>query len=88
MQLLLYPSTFLESLHNSAFKTFANKKPVFFLEEWDKFIKSIGPKPTKETLFSYTCSRCAVIPCMNRQAQFHDMKMLRKLVKTPELLET
>jgi hypothetical protein len=81
------PSSFLENLHNSAFKTFANKKPIFYLEEWDKFAKAIGPSPTKEELFSYTCSRCAVIPCMNRQAPFYDKKILQKLVKTPEVLE-
>jgi len=81
------PSSFLENLHSSAFKTFANKKSIFFVEEWDKFVKSIGPKPTKEDLFNYTCSRCAVIPCMNRQAPFHDKKILQKLVKSPELLE-
>lgn len=82
------PSSFMESLFNSAFKTFANKKSIFFLETWDKFTKSIGSSPTKEALFSYTCSRCAVIPCMNRQAQFYDPKKLSKLVKEPNLLET
>ncbi len=81
------PSSFLESLFNSAFKTFANKKSIFFLENWDKFVKTTGPNPSKEDLFSYACSRCAVIPCMNRQAPFYDKKMFRKLVKTPELLE-
>ncbi|MGY5859951.1 MAG: hypothetical protein RTU63_11330 [Candidatus Thorarchaeota archaeon] len=81
------PSTFLENLHSSAFKTFANKKIVFFLEDWDKFTKSVGQNPTIEALFSYTCSRCAVIPCMNRQAPFHDKKMFKKLVQTPEILE-
>ena len=81
------PSSFLESLFNSAFKTFANKKSIFFLENWDKFVKTTGPNPSKENLFSYACSRCAVIPCMNRQAPFYDKKMFRKLVKTPELLE-
>ena len=80
------PSSFLESLFNSAFKTFANKKSIFFLENWDKFVKTTGPNPSKEDLFSYACSRCAVIPCMNRQAPFYDKKMLRKLVKTPELV--
>ena len=79
---------FLENLHNTAFKTFANKKPIFLLEEWDKFSKSVGQNPTKEDLFSYTCSRCAVIPCMNRQTPFHDKKMIQKLAKAPELLTT
>lgn len=82
------PSSFLENLHNSAFRTFAHKKSIFYLEEWDKFTKSVGPNPTKEDLFSYTCSRCAVIPCMNRQAPFHDKRMFGKLVKEPDLLET
>jgi len=82
------PSSFLENLHNSAFKTFANKKTIFLLEAWDKFNKAVGSTPTKETLFSYTCSRCAVISCMNRQMEFYDKKMFRKLAKTPELLET
>ena len=82
------PSSFLESLHDSAFKTFAIKKPIFFIEAWDKFTKSVGLKPTKEELFKYTCSRCAAIPCMNRQAPFYDKKLFGKLVKEPELLET
>lgn len=81
------PSSFVESLFKSAFKLFANKKSIFFLENWDKFIKSTGQNPSKEDLYRYTCSRCAVIPCMNRQAPFYDTKMLRKLVTTPELLE-
>lgn len=82
------PSAFLENLHISAFNTFANKKPIFFLENWNKFVKSVGLKPTKEDLFNYTCSRCAAIPCMNRLAPFHDKKMLSKLVKAPENLIT
>ena len=80
------PSSFLDSLHSSAFKTFATKKPIFYLEEYDKFRKAVGSNPTKEELFSYTCSRCAVIPCMNRQAPFHNKKLFRKLGKEPELL--
>jgi len=80
------PSSFLESLHSSAFSTFANKKPIFFLEDTSKFMKRVGSNPTKEDLFKYTCSRCAVIPCMNRQAPFHDPKLLKKLVKEPDIL--
>jgi len=82
------PSSFLESLHNSAFKMFASKKVIFYIETLDMFTKSVGANPTKEELYSYTCSRCAVIPCMNRQAPFYDKKMFEKLVKEPELLET
>jgi hypothetical protein len=78
------PATFLDSLYNSAFKTFAIKKNIFFYEDWDKFGKKIGKKPTSHDLFKYACSRCSVIPCMNRQAPFFDKKMLQKLAKDPE----
>ena len=80
------PSSFLKNLHSSTFKTFATKKPAFFLEDWDEFAKSVGSNPTKEDLFNYTCSRCAIIPCMNRQAPFHDNKLFKKLAKMPETL--
>ncbi len=78
------PSTFLENLHSSAFLTFAAKKSIFYGENWKEFAKSVGTNPSKEDLFKYTCSRCSVIPCMNRQAPFFDSKMLQKLVKSPE----
>ncbi|TFG31432.1 hypothetical protein EU527_12450 [Candidatus Thorarchaeota archaeon] len=78
------PATFLENLHNSAFMTFATKKSIYYGEDWKKFTKTIGTNPSKEDLFQYTCSRCAVIPCMNRQAPFFDRKLLQKLVKSPE----
>lgn len=81
------PSSFLESLHTSAFSTFANKKPIFFLEDLSKFVKRVGSNPSKEDLFCYTCTRCAVIPCMNRQAPFYDEKMFKKLVKEPDTLD-
>lgn len=81
------PSSFLESLHSSAFRTFAGKKVTFSFELWNDFQKSIGDNPTKERLFGYTCSRCAVIPCLNRQAPYYDQKLFEKLVKEPELLE-
>jgi len=80
------PASFLKNLHNSTFKTFATKKPAFFLEDWDKFAKSVGQNPTKEDLYNYTCSRCAIIPCMNRQEPFQDKKLFKKLAKMPETL--
>lgn len=77
------PSTFLENLHSSAFMTFASKKSVFYGEDWKGFSKSVGKTPSKKDLFQYACSRCAVIPCLNRQAQFHDKKLLQSLAKSP-----
>lgn len=81
------PSSFLEKLHNSAFMTFATKKTIFYGDEWKKFVKVVGTSPSREELFQYTCSRCSVIPCMNRQAPFFDQKLLQKLVKIPESSE-
>jgi hypothetical protein len=80
--------SFLEKLYNSAFKTIANKKSSFFLQEWDEFIESVTTHPKSEDLLRYTCSRCAVIPCMNRLTPFYDKKMLKKLVKQPDLLDS
>ena len=80
--------SFIERLYNSAFKTIANKKSTFYLEEYDKFIKSVTTHPKSEDLLRYTCSRCAIIPCMNRLVPFYDKKMLKKLVKEPEIPES
>ena len=77
------PSSFLENLHSSVLMTVATKKPVFYGEDWKEFAKSVRENPTREDLFQYTCSRCSVIPCMNRQAPFHDQKLLQNLVKSP-----
>ena len=78
------PESFLENLHGSAFMTFASKKSVFYGEDWKGFAASVGRAPSKEDLYRYTCSRCAVIPCLNRQAPFYDKKTLQALVKSPE----
>jgi len=80
------PSTFLERLYDSAFRTFGGKKPSFFLETWENFVKSVGTKPDKDSLIGYACSRCSVIPCLNRQTPFYDKKLLKKIVEEPELL--
>ncbi len=76
--------TFLENLHSSAFITFASKKSVFYGEEYKEFTRAVGDTPSKEILFQYTCSRCSVIPCLNRQAPFYSNKILQNLVKAPE----
>jgi hypothetical protein len=80
------PSAFLERLHESGFRTFGSKKPSFFLEPWEAFVKSVGAKPDKESVIKYTCSRCSVIPCLNRQAPFYDGRLLKKIAENPELL--
>ncbi|TFG28504.1 hypothetical protein EU527_17245 [Candidatus Thorarchaeota archaeon] len=79
------PTMFLENLHSSAFMTFAAKKLVYYGEDWKKFTKTVGTNPRIEDLIRYTCSRCSVIPCMNRQAPFYDAKLLRNLIRLPEV---
>jgi hypothetical protein len=78
------PSSFLERLYDSAFRVFGGKKQSFFFEVWEDFVKSVGSKPEKDTLIKYTCSRCSVIPCLNRQAPFYDKKLLKKIAQEPE----
>jgi hypothetical protein len=80
------PATFLERLFESAFRAFGSKKPAFFFETWEDFVKAVGSSPEKDSLIKYTCSRCAVIPCLNRQTPFYDNKLLKKIAREPELL--
>lgn len=81
------PSTVPNRLYETAFRTFGSKKSSFFLETWEDFAKSVGTKPDKETLIDYVCSRCSVIPCLNRQAPFHDSKLLKRIVEDPDLID-
>jgi hypothetical protein len=71
----------LDSIYNSA-----NKKKTFFGGSKDEFLKEVGSSPDVQTFVNYACSRCAVIPCLNRQASFYDKKMFKKLAETPEIL--
>lgn len=81
------PGAFLENLHSSAYRTFVAKKSIFYSEDWQHFSKAVGTSPSKDDLYRYTCSRCAVIPCMNRLAPFYDSKLFQRLVKLPDLSE-
>jgi hypothetical protein len=80
------PAVILERLYDSAFRTIGGKKAAFFLEPWEAFVKALGPRPEIESVIKYTCTRCAVIPCLNRQASFHDSKLLKKIARDPEML--
>ncbi len=76
----------LDSIYNSAILTFSDKKKTFFGGSRDEFLKAVGSSPNVQTFVEYACSRCAVIPCLNRQAPFFDKKMFKKLAEEPELL--
>ncbi|MHA2026004.1 MAG: hypothetical protein ACW98U_08900 [Candidatus Thorarchaeota archaeon] len=76
----------LDSIYNSAILTFGDKKKTFFGGTKDEFLKAAGDSPEVQTLVEYACSRCAVIPCLNRQASFYDQKLFKKLAQNPELL--
>ncbi len=76
----------LDNIYNSAILTFSDKKKTFFGGTKDEFLKAVGSKPKVQTFVEYACSRCAVIPCLNRQAPFYDKKMFKKLAASPEIL--
>ncbi len=76
----------LDSIYNSAIHTFGDKKRTFFAGIKSDFIKAVGNSPDIQTMVEYACSRCAVIPCLNRQAPFFDKKLFKKLAETPEIL--
>jgi hypothetical protein len=76
----------IDSIYNSAILTFGDKKKTFFGGTREEFLKSIGDNPEIQTFVDYACSRCVVIPCLNRQTPFHDQNLYKKLVRNPELL--
>lgn len=76
----------LDSIYNSAILTFGDKKATFFGGSKQEFLKAVGKNPDIQTFVNYACSRCAVIPCLNRQVSFYDQKFFKRLAQNPELL--
>ncbi|MFX1485317.1 MAG: hypothetical protein ACFFCP_19260 [Promethearchaeota archaeon] len=76
----------LDSIFDSAILTFGDKKKTFFGGSRNEFLKAVGSSPNVQTFVEYACSRCAVIPCLNRQAPFFDKKLFKRLAEEPELL--
>ncbi len=76
----------LDSIYNSAILAFGEKKKTFFGGTKEEFLKAVGSNPEVQTFIEYACSRCAVIPCLNRQDPFYDKKMFKKLASSPEIL--
>ena len=80
------PRAFLVTLQTLVFDNVASKKAVFFGASGDEIKKALGDNPSIEDVVNYVCSRCAVVACLNRQTQFYDQKLFKKLIKKPELL--
>ena len=76
----------IDNIYKSAILAFSDKKRTFFGGTKDEFLKAVGSNPDVQTFVEYACSRCAVIPCLNRQALFYDKKMFKKLAVSPEIL--
>ncbi|MHA2068919.1 MAG: hypothetical protein ACXABY_31540 [Candidatus Thorarchaeota archaeon] len=80
------PRAFLVTLQTLVFDNVASKKAVFFGATGDEIKKALGDNPAIEDVVNYVCSRCAVVACLNRQTQFYDQKLFKKLIRQPELL--
>ena len=79
---------FLDTIYRTAISAFGEKKETFFLPSKKMFEVIVNKSPDMRVLVEVVCSRCAVIPCLNRQAQFYDQKLFKRLVTAPEELFT
>ncbi|MFW9963871.1 MAG: hypothetical protein ACFFCX_09930 [Candidatus Sifarchaeia archaeon] len=77
---------FLDTIYNTAISPIGEKKDTFFVPSKKEFEIAINKNPEMSVLVDFVCSRCAVIPCLNRQAPFYDQKMFKRLAKAPEEL--
>ena len=77
---------FLDTIYRTAISAFGEKKPTFFVPSKKLFEMVVTKYPETRVLVEFACSRCAVVPCLNRQAPFFDQKLFKMLVKTPEAL--
>ena len=77
---------FLDTVYNTAISAFGEKKDTFFVPSRKMFEDSVPKNPELKVLFEFVCSRCAVIPCLNRQAPFYDQTLFKILASDPEAL--
>jgi hypothetical protein len=78
----------LHKMYSTAFEALANRKATFFAAPWDEFLMAVGEQPKMTDVQKYTCSRCAIVICMNRLSPFFDGKKFKQIIKSPEILET
>lgn len=75
-----------DNIYRTAIQPLGEKKDTFFVPSKKMFDVVVSKFPEMKVLVELVCSRCVVIPCLNRQAQFFDQKLYMTLVKFPELL--
>ncbi|MDF1540384.1 MAG: hypothetical protein P1Q69_15925 [Candidatus Thorarchaeota archaeon] len=78
-----------EKVFMTAITGMTAKKAFFFPPSYDEFISRVEKIGGIKSLAEYICSRCAIVPCTNRLAEFYNSKMFKKLIKQPlvELLK-
>jgi len=74
----------LDTIYRTAISAFGEKKETFFVPSKKTFEVVVSKYPELRVLVEFVCSRCAVIPCLNRQAPFYDQKRFKKLVTMPD----
>ncbi len=77
---------FLDTVFDTAISAFGEKKDTFFVPPKELFEMVVTRHPDMHVLVKFACSRCAVVPCLNRQAPFYDQKLFSMLAKWPETL--
>ena len=76
----------LDNIYRTAIEPFGEKKDTFFVPSKQMFEVVVTKYPEMKVLVEFLCSRCVVVPCLNRHAPFFDQKLFMTLVKFPELL--
>jgi hypothetical protein len=76
----------LDTIYRTAIQPLGEKKDTFFVPSKEKFGVSVSKFPEMKVLVEFLCSRCVVVPCLNRRAPFFDQKLFMTLVKFPEIL--
>ena len=77
---------FLDEIYRKAIVPLGEKKDTFFVPSKNMLEMVVSKYPEMRVVVEFVCSRCAVIPCLNRQAPFYDQKLFKQLAKTPEEL--
>ncbi|MHA2600522.1 MAG: hypothetical protein AM324_000120 [Candidatus Thorarchaeota archaeon SMTZ1-83] len=80
------PRAFLTTLNTLVFESVASKKTVFFGAKPKELKQKLGETPSLKQVINFVCSRCVVVACLNRQAEFYDRKTFNRVVKKPESL--
>lgn len=77
---------FLDKVYTTIISPLGEKKDTFFVPSKKMFEVAVSKFPEMIALVEFVCSRCAVVPCINRQAPFYDQKLFHMLAKWPETL--